>query len=515
MEDAAARRRLHDIFADSDEVLENRIDRALEVGTKYLGLPIGFFTRIEKGTQEIVRATGDHPLIRPKETCPLDEAYCRRTVEIEDVLTVQDANVSSAISEVAVQRFDLGTYIGAKVVVDDDAYGTVCFADEDHRDETFTDAEAFFVELLARLVGQALERRDYERELAKREERLNEQEEIYRAVIETSFDFVFRIDTEGRFTYNSPTVADFLHYTAEELDGQPITVVHPDEETTERAHALLERVLRGEVVEARDFPLETKSGKVVYADIRVAPIYDGSVPLTERSPADIVGIQGMAHDTTERMRREGLISVMNRVLRHNLRNEMTVISGYATMIAEGDDEDTARKAEIIERTANRLLDLSESARRIEENRQFPAELDDIDLVPLLERVVMQLETRYPDASVAFDAPDTAVAETSSEVEIALWELLDNAAKHGGDPPFVDVSVEHEGEKVSVRIEDDGSGLPDIEQAVMDSGRETPLIHGRGLGLWLVYWVVTNLEGELDVTSSQQGTIVEVRLPKPS
>lgn len=82
MDSVAYREQLHDLFADLNEPVEWKIDRALELGTEYLSLPLGFFTRIEDGTQEIVQSRGDHPLIRPGETCPLDDAYCRRTIEI-------------------------------------------------------------------------------------------------------------------------------------------------------------------------------------------------------------------------------------------------------------------------------------------------------------------------------------------------------------------------------------------------------------------------------------------------
>jgi two-component system aerobic respiration control sensor histidine kinase ArcB len=264
----------------------------------------------------------------------------------------------------------------------------------------------------------------------------------------------------------------------------------------------------------RDFPLETKAGTTVYADIRGTPVYDGSVPTDERTPDDIVSIQLMTRDATERRQREGLISVINRVLRHNLRNEMTVITGYAELLESQLDGDQAAKAEIIGSTANRLLDLSESAQVIEENRELSADLEPTDMVPVVERLVTQLETQYPEASVSVDMPETAVAKTLPRIEIALWELADNAAKHGGEQPSIEIGVAVEPNVVRLRIGDDGPGLPEIERSVLTSGEETQLVHGRGLGLWLVYWITTNLDGDVEVTATETGTTVEIRLPKP-
>jgi len=512
MDAATYRARIYEIFTPSTDDIETQINRALEVGTEYLDLSIGFLTRTTTDRQEILQAVGDHPLIQPGETCPLEKAYCRRTIQLESPLAIQDANISSAISETAVQTFDLGAYIGAKVIVDGETYGTACFADDDSRNESFTDAEQFFVELIARLSGQALERQAYDQELTQREERLNKQEEIYRAVVESSFDSVFRADTNGAFTYASESVQELLGYSPAALEGQSITVTHPDAQTTDWAWEKITQVLNGKPAEVRDFPLETKSGSIVYTDIRGVPIYDGAVPESERTPDDIVELQLMVRDASHRRQREGLISVINRALRHNVRNEMVVIRGYAEMLADELDGENAERADLIHSAATRLLNLSESAQQIEQNRDLSGELAPLDIVPIVERIASDCKLRYPDGSITVDAPETAVAETLPRVETALFELVENAAKHGGDPASIDVEVAVTDLRVVVRVSDDGPGLPELERAVLETGEETPLVHGQGLGLWLSYWLVTTVDGGIEILESDTGTTIEVRLP---
>ncbi len=351
------------------------------------------------------------------------------------------------------------------------------------------------------------------RQLIERERELNEQNERYRAIIDASFAFVFRIDLEGRFTLVSPSVEEFLGYTPAELEGQRIEVTHPDEEATERAWEQIDPILDGESNSVWDFPLETKSGTTVYTDARGVPIYDGNVPPEERTPEDITGIQLMIRDATERRQREGLISVINRVLRHNLRNKMTVVTSYAEMLEADLDGDSAEKATQIRATADQVLNLSESARKIGENRDPSPELEPIDLRPSLDRIVSQLEMRYPEASITVDTPDTVVANTEERIETAIWEVADNAARHAGDRPTVEIDATVTDRQVEIEITDDGPGLPDVEQEVLESSSETQLVHGEGLGLWLVYWIVTSLEGEVTATTSTGGTTVTVRLPR--
>ncbi|MFC7060223.1 PAS domain S-box protein [Halovenus salina] len=393
----AYRDQIYEIFADPNTEFETQIKQALDLGTEYLNLSVGFFTRITDGTQKL-HATGDHPLIQPGESCPLDEAYCRRTIAIDSQLAIEDAHASTEIPDTAIETFGLGAYIGAKVIVGGEVYGTACFADTEPREDPFVDAERFFVELIARLGGQAIERRSYERELAQHEERLNEQEEIYRAVIEANFDSIFRFDTDGMFTYASESVRDLLGYSPAELIGQPVTITHPDAQTSERTLKHRSQILSGEPAEAQDLPLKKKSGDIIYTDIRGVPIYDGSVPESERSEDDIVGIQILIRDATERRQREGLISVINRVLRHNVRNEMSVIRTWAEVLAEDMDAEQATKATAIRAAATRLLDLTESAQQIEQNREISPELELTDIIPLVNRIVTECETRYPDVS---------------------------------------------------------------------------------------------------------------------
>jgi PAS domain S-box-containing protein len=353
------------------------------------------------------------------------------------------------------------------------------------------------------------------RQLTERETELNEQNELYRGVIDASFGVVFRIDEQGQFTFASPSVEEFLGYSPAELEGQPISVTLPNEATVERAWDEIEPIFDGERNMVRDFPLERKAGTTVFTDVRGVPFYEGSVPAEERTTKDIVGIQLMVRDATKRREREGLISVINRVLRHNMRNKMGIITGYAEMLEERLSGEDAEKASQIKETADQLFDLTESAKQLDEYRDLSPALEPVDIAPMLEDTVSELQMQYPEASVTVNAPDTVVADTHERLKTALWEVLENAAKHGGDPPLIEVDVTDVETGVTIAVRDNGPGIPEIEQEVLESSVETPLVHGEGLGLWLIHWIVTSLDGELETTAGDEGTTVTIRLPKGS
>ncbi|MFW6435286.1 MAG: ATP-binding protein [Halovenus sp.] len=511
MKDTACREQLYDIFSRPGTDLSGKVERALTLGSEYLDLPIAFFTRIDEGIQEIVQAVGDNPRIQPGERCPLEDAYCHRTVEIDSALPVQDVRDASDISQRAFEYLRLGAYIGARVVVDDETHGTVCFADYSSRETAFSDPEEYFVELLAGLVGHAIEQREYDRELESRESRLTEQREIYDAIIESSFDLVFRVDTDGQLTFLSPSFEELLGYEREAFLDRSYTELAPDEETTAQAVDMFEQVMAGETVEHQYLPLRHKNGSQVFVDVRVVPIYDDAAD--GRTPEQIVAAQGTVRDATERFRRQRLIKILNRVLRHNLRNDITIVQGFAETLrrrVDGDNEDFANR---IVQTSERLIGLSETARELEETIQRPPTLVSEDIVPIVQRAGSQIDERYPAASVSTETPRRAVTETAPRLETAVWELADNAAKHGGETPQVTLAVAEHDAAVTIRISDDGPGLPDQERSILVSGEESPLVHGSGLGLWLVHWIVESMGGDIRATGATTGTCIEISLTK--
>lgn len=505
------REQIYDIFAGPDTDVADQISRALDIGTECLDMPIGFYTRIDHGTQSIIQAVGGHPQIQAGEACPLEHAYCRRTMELESALAIQDVGSSTAVSDNAIQTFDLGAYIGAKILVNDEGHGTVCFADKDKRDDEFTDSENQFVELLARLVGQTLERQKYEEKLDERETQLDEREERYRAVLDASFDIVFRLDVDGKFTSLSDSISDLIGYEPEELLGLEYTSVLPSTESSETGQDAFGQVLNGQTVEEEYLPLEQKSGGVVFVDVRKTPIYDCTVPEAERSAADIVGVQGMARDVTDRYRRERLIEVLNRVLRHNVRNEMSVIGGYADILQHRLEGENASMAGKIIETTHRLSSLSETARKLQENLDREPELAAIDIVPIVRQITTQIKEQYTSASLTIDTPETAVTQSAPRINAAIWEVIDNAVKHAGGQAEVDIDVIHSDETVVIRVSDNGPGIPADEQAVLVAGKETPLVHGSGLGLWLVHWIVESVDGTLQTQNTDTGACVEMHI----
>jgi len=129
----------------------------------------------------------------------------------------------------------------------------------------------------------------------------------------------------------------------------------------------------------------------------------------------------------------------------------------------------------------------------------------------------QFRTQYPDATV-----DTEVTVSDPHVyvqppllELALSNLLDNALTHAAvDTPVVEITVESTGADeggIVVTVRDGNEPIPDSEISVLRDGTETPLEHGRGIGLWMVHWSLTEMNADVRYRYDE-GNVFEMSLP---
>ncbi|AXG05540.1 PAS domain S-box protein [Haloplanus rubicundus] len=235
-----------------------------------------------------------------------------------------------------------------------------------------------------------------------------------------------------------------------------------------------------------------------------------------------VGWTVVLTDVTERERRRQQLEVLNRVLRHNLRNDAGVVHGYAEFLVDRlDDAELVRMADAIERRSAALEALGEKARTVETLVDGEPR-SPVAAGSLVERIVADAREATPDAEVHVDVrTDATVSVAERALAAAVENLLENAVRHhdgegierpdGG--PWATVTVDRVDGALVVRVADDGPGIPDAELDAIEAGEETDLQHGSGLGLWVVHWAVATLGGDVTYADREpRGTVATLRMP---
>ncbi|QAU13906.1 PAS domain-containing protein [Halorubrum sp. BOL3-1] len=279
-------------------------------------------------------------------------------------------------------------------------------------------------------------------------------------------------------------------------------------DTSDETRAAIREAIADERPVSVDILNYRANGQKFWNQVTIAPVRDETGTVTH-----YVGFQT---DITDRKIRERRLEVMTRVLRHNLRNKMNLIEGYADLVHDGiDDEEHRRSLSVISETAADLIGITEAVGRVDETLSEPESTTSVDLTDRLVEICDRLRDRYPDATVTLSLPDDdRIDVTVVGLEVAVTEAVENAVKHNqAAHPSVHLRVERRPpEWIAIEVEDDGPGIPDHETQVLESG-ETPLTHADRLGMWLMYWVVAKAGGEFDIDTGEDGTTVRLEVPR--
>lgn len=209
-------------------------------------------------------------------------------------------------------------------------------------------------------------------------------------------------------------------------------------------------------------------------------------------------------DVTERELRKQRLEVLNRVLRHNLRNRVDVIASNAEALA---DEVGGDRVAAIQSSVDELAALGAKARATDQLVSRPVHESRGDLATIV-RDVASVDT--DSVTVSVEAPDAAPLVTDLEaLRAALDSVMENAVENAEATVTVTVSETPDGYVVTVA--DDGPGIPDSELESLAAGTETSLQHGTGLGLWRLKWAVRKLNGDLSFDTTD-GTTVRIEVP---
>jgi len=205
--------------------------------------------------------------------------------------------------------------------------------------------------------------------------------------------------------------------------------------------------------------------------------------------------------------RKEMVEMYDRLLRHDLGNDLQIIAGFADAIAGEVEGQTAEYVGKIQRAAESSADLIERVGNLVNTLEEQDEPEPRDLRPVLEETVTEVEANFPALSIDFD-PDAAGYRVFSGdlLDSVFTNLVSNAAVHNDGPVRIDISVREAGDDaVVVVFADDGSGVPEeIRSEIFEMGAKGPDSSGTGFGLGFVRALTESYGGGVTVGQSDLG-----------
>lgn len=305
-----------------------------------------------------------------------------------------------------------------------------------------------------------------------------------RAGLHESEDLIFVVDDRDRIVNTNETAISTLGVTREQALADDIEDILGADRTT--------------LASMGTITLHTRAGPRQY---------DPQVTMLREGPAGPLGALISLRDVTDREQREQRLSVLNRILRHNLRNKVDVLRSHAEAL-ESTRADEHTKAVVD--TADDIAALGRNARRIDRFVADEGVDTPVDIPSLIADLVDDVTESTESPPVSIDGPDTLAVKTNRRaLTAAVRSALENATEYAASS--VQLTVESTDSGCRIQIADDGPGIPADELASLAETTETPLQHGTGLGLWQLKWAVTTIGGELSF-DTEDGTTVTFTVP---
>ena len=204
----------------------------------------------------------------------------------------------------------------------------------------------------------------------------------------------------------------------------------------------------------------------------------------------------------EANRQRERLDVLNRVLRHDIRNDMNTIVAWGEMLEDEVTPEGRDKLDRILRAGRHVVELTNVARDLSEiiHGDESPNRTPISLRRILTEELEKRREAFPDAEITMsDPPDPDTRVLANELLSSVFRnLVNNAVQHNYVArPRVWIFVEETDESVRVAVADNGPGVPDDMKATLfGEGQKGLESGGTGIGLFLVQRLVESYGGDV-------------------
>jgi PAS domain S-box-containing protein len=284
------------------------------------------------------------------------------------------------------------------------------------------------------------------------------------SIVESSDDAIVSKNLDGVITTWNQGATRLFGYMAEEIIGQPITIlIPPDRQDEERT--IIERIQRGERIDHYETIRMRKDGSLVPISLTVSPI--------KNRDDKTIGASKIARDISERKQREEHIALLSREVDHRSKNLLALVQA-TVHLAHGDTPDALKKV-----IGGRIQAIANVHALLAHSHWAGADIRSLvaaELSPYCREVESRAEFMGPDLLLK--------PKSAQSIAVALHELTTNAVKYGalsvsGGRVQVKWSLAADGRLVIVWTESNG---PPVEPP-----------SGRGFGTLVLQQIV---KGEL-------------------
>lgn len=336
---------------------------------------------------------------------------------------------------------------------------------------------------------------------------------------------VLTLDERGCIETISSELNSLLGFDPSEVKDQPVDVLlaEPEEEAEYLTGAAFGDFLVNDEMAERRAGFVTADG-----GLRLLDVHSRTVRTDDGDIMAVTLVASQPSESDERAaaleRKNEQFELFNQIIRHDIRNDANLILEIINRLRDpGDDEaaltsEQERYIEQIEEGGRRIAELTERARElISALSQLEEDRQPIDVGNVLRAEVANASTISEDATITLEEPPSDLTVWADDMLGAVFRnLFSNAIRHNDqDAPKVRVTTEQTEEAVSIRIADNGPGLPEpVATAIRDDAVTLDEDPTTGFGLYLISTLIDQYDGEFSVEENEpRGTVASITLER--
>jgi len=356
-------------------------------------------------------------------------------------------------------------------------------------------------------------------------------EEKYSGIVNNANDGIYLLNENGRIIFANKKFLEILKCKLDEILGKESWEFLDPEINTAKEHKI--NFESETQIEKR---VLTKDGRVVYLDIRTAPLH-----IQNQSK----GVIGIIRDISERIEYEKQLTeerdkanIANKAkseflanMSHEIRTPMNAILGFSEALYHKLENQVYRKmvgsivssGNLLLALLNDILDLSKIESGKLEINPHPVNLETVlKEIQVLFSSKSRIKNLELSISVSSDFPKVLLLD-EIRIKQVLFNLVGNAIKftHKGYV-FVRLKYQEKGDEpgdLMIEVEDTGIGIPELQQEIIfdafiqQSGQSNRKYGGIGLGLAISKRLVEKMKGVISISSQEgKGSVFSIHIP---
>lgn len=376
------------------------------------------------------------------------------------------------------------------------------------------------------------------------ERALKKSEERFRNLVESTSDWIWDLDNNGYFIYNSPSVEAITGYTAQEILGTRFINYFPIHEREKLYMILMRNIRPGEPLSTIECTIQHKNGECRTIETRGVHYYDDA--------GNVLGARGISRDITDKKRIELEKAELQKTLdraktmealgllaggvAHDLNNILSGIINYPELILLDLPPDSCIRDHVkaIYSSGKKAAAIVDDLITVARGAARKNEILNINTIIgeyLHSAEYASMTALYPSVKVKVSMDKDLHNITTSSVQIkkALLNLVINAVESVQKNGEVCISSQNitlqdpirgfdeipPGEYVLLSVADTGGGISSEDMERIFEPFYSKKVMGRsgtGLGLSIVWNTVSEHNGHINVTSGNNGTVFDLYFP---